>query len=103
MNRPTPDFYPLPPPNPFPIAPPRAARRYLGGPPRHQPKGSKPFRRIPFGRWRGRSEEHTSELQSRPHLVCRLLLEKKNESCLAKSTMKLRLWSLQAASLSVPT
>src|SRR3989442_8591158 len=28
-----------------------------------------------------RSEEHTSELQSRPHLVCRLLLEKKtNES-----------------------
>src|SRR5436305_5301604 len=25
----------------------------------------------------GRSEEHTSELQSRPHLVCRLLLEKK--------------------------
>src|SRR5436305_3512347 len=24
-----------------------------------------------------RSEEHTSELQSRPHLVCRLLLEKK--------------------------
>src|SRR3989442_8417676 len=27
-----------------------------------------------------RSEEHTSELQSRPHLVCRLLLEKKNNS-----------------------
>src|SRR5690554_7539470 len=27
-----------------------------------------------------RSEEHTSELQSRPHLVCRLLLEKKNEA-----------------------
>src|SRR5690554_3097374 len=26
---------------------------------------------------KGRSEEHTSELQSRPHLVCRLLLEKK--------------------------
>src|SRR5690554_7345259 len=26
----------------------------------------------------GRSEEHTSELQSRPQLVCRLLLEKKN-------------------------
>src|SRR5690554_7187890 len=25
-----------------------------------------------------RSEEHTSELQSRPHLVCRILLEKKN-------------------------
>src|SRR2546422_3515414 len=29
-----------------------------------------------------RSEEHTSELQSRLHLVCRLLLEKKNEAML---------------------
>src|SRR5687768_17679546 len=28
---------------------------------------------------RSRSEEHTSELQSRLHLVCRLLLEKKND------------------------
>src|SRR2546429_5780080 len=28
---------------------------------------------------RDRSEEHTSELQSRLHLVCRLLLEKKNK------------------------
>src|SRR3712207_8625467 len=28
----------------------------------------------------GRSEEHTSELQSRQYLVCRLLLEKKNYS-----------------------
>src|SRR5690554_7355498 len=28
-----------------------------------------------------RSEEHTSELQSRPHLVCRLLLEKKKREC----------------------
>src|SRR2546429_6001768 len=28
--------------------------------------------------WSCRSEEHTSELQSRLHLVCRLLLEKKN-------------------------
>src|SRR3712207_7892019 len=27
-----------------------------------------------------RSEEHTSELQSRQYLVCRLLLEKKNET-----------------------
>src|SRR3712207_7028068 len=27
--------------------------------------------------WLGRSEEHTSELQSRQYLVCRLLLEKK--------------------------
>src|SRR3989442_9634962 len=38
-----------------------------------------PRRRQPPGRVaaRLRSEEHTSELQSRPHLVCRLLLEKK--------------------------
>src|SRR3712207_8948998 len=28
-----------------------------------------------------RSEEHTSELQSRQYLVCRLLLEKKKTSC----------------------
>src|SRR5690625_5756806 len=32
-----------------------------------------------------RSEEHTSELQSRGHLVCRLLLEKKNENTENKS------------------
>src|SRR5690554_7146235 len=31
-----------------------------------------------------RSEEHTSELQSRPHLVCRLLLEKKNTILLSR-------------------
>src|SRR2546422_7162921 len=31
------------------------------------------------GRFRHRSEEHTSELQSRLHLVCRLLLEKKKQ------------------------
>src|SRR5690554_87608 len=29
---------------------------------------------------KNRSEEHTSELQSRPHLVCRLLLEKKKKN-----------------------
>src|SRR3989442_9550615 len=34
---------------------------------------------------RYRSEEHTSELQSRPHLVCRLLLEKKNKKVLSVS------------------
>src|SRR3989442_6098564 len=28
----------------------------------------------------GRSEEHTSELQSRPHVVCRLLLAKKKDN-----------------------
>src|SRR5687768_18031344 len=34
----------------------------------------------------GRSEEHTSELQSRLHLVCRLLLEKKKESAFGPRT-----------------
>src|SRR5690554_7008427 len=34
----------------------------------------------------GRSEEHTSELQSRPHLVCRLLLEKKKKISASTST-----------------
>src|SRR2546422_2272094 len=42
------------------------------GPPRPDPG---PASRRGSGR---RSEEHTSELQSRLHLVCRLLLEKKN-------------------------
>src|SRR5690554_7316167 len=35
-----------------------------------------------------RSEEHTSELQSRPHLVCRLLLEKKNKKKKRKKIKK---------------
>src|SRR2546429_5206857 len=38
-----------------------------------------------------RSEEHTSELQSRLHLVCRLLLEKKKQILLPSSTRDLRL------------
>src|SRR3989442_8419664 len=33
-----------------------------------------------------RSEEHTSELQSRPHLVCRLLLEKKKNMTEAQAS-----------------
>src|SRR3712207_8121074 len=51
------------------------------------PVGGAPARRadvyahaVPYGkgrRARGRSEEHTSELQSRQYLVCRFLLEKK--------------------------
>src|SRR5258708_24745639 len=56
------------------------AERGLGGAragaarPRHARHRS--FRRVPARR-SGRSEEHTSELQSPDHLVCRLLLEKK--------------------------
>src|SRR5256885_9077599 len=34
---------------------------------------------VPFDSVEGRSEEHTSELQSPCNLVCRLLLEKKNK------------------------
>src|SRR3989449_6191995 len=46
---------------------PRGARR---------PRSSRPRRTRPAC---SRSEEHTSELQSRLHLVCRLLLEKKKK------------------------
>src|SRR3712207_9015991 len=56
-----------------------------GRPPPHIP-----LRRIPWrprshcgapGGCVARSEEHTSELQSRQYLVCRLLLEKKKKTC----------------------
>src|SRR5687768_17659894 len=40
----------------------------------HEKRKSRTVRRI------SRSEEHTSELQSRLHLVCRLLLEKKKKT-----------------------
>src|SRR3712207_8298699 len=36
-----------------------------------------------------RSEEHTSELQSRQYLVCRLLLEKKKKNMFRHSTLQL--------------
>src|SRR3712207_7530035 len=38
-------------------------------------------RRVPIDK---RSEEHTSELQSRQYLVCRLLLEKKKKTTLSR-------------------
>src|SRR2546422_7484645 len=41
-----------------------------------------------------RSEEHTSELQSRLHLVCRLLLEKKKRQCAARGAARSRLRAL---------
>src|SRR2546422_1894183 len=44
----------------------------------HRPDGGGLHRPVP------RSEEHTSELQSRLHLVCRLLLEKKKKQEYAK-------------------
>src|SRR5690606_39724447 len=47
-----------------------------------------------------RSEEHTSELQSRENLVCRLLLEKKKErvgsDCVVSPNLRLRVWMSSA-------
>src|SRR2546422_8449409 len=51
-------------------------RRGAGG---AQPPGGRSRRRAARA---ARSEEHTSELQSRLHLVCRLLLEKKKKRVL---------------------
>src|SRR5262249_62040893 len=51
-----------------------SAPRSRRAPPRSG--GARPARRRRSA-WRGRSEEHTSELQSLTNLVCRLLLEKK--------------------------
>src|SRR6266496_4805891 len=53
----------------------RCARRFRGAV-RSRAPGRSPARGR---RWRWRSEEHTSELQSRRDLVCRLLLEKKKK------------------------
>src|SRR5689334_23635088 len=49
-----------------------AALHVVGGELDHGDRG--------LGRVAGRSEEHTSELQSQFHLVCRLLLEKKKKT-----------------------
>src|SRR5256884_4582696 len=54
---------------------PISRRRRAGSWPRQKPRTSN--REIIFTSCPRRSEEHTSELQSRLHLVCRLLLEKK--------------------------
>src|SRR3712207_7244825 len=52
--------------------------------PAHRPSHAP---RTRSSRSSGRSEEHTSELQSRQYLVCRLLLEKKKkESCVLLSS-----------------
>src|SRR3712207_8793265 len=43
-----------------------------------EPSGTPPGSPVQW--WPARSEEHTSELQSRQYLVCRLLLEKKKKN-----------------------
>src|SRR3712207_8980938 len=50
---------------------------------RDQPHGDR-IDELPLGQ--PRSEEHTSELQSRQYLVCRLLLEKKKINTILSST-----------------
>src|SRR5690554_7573625 len=57
-------------------------------PPRPPPRGNRLVSEI------CRSEEHTSELQSRPHLVCRLLLEKKKKILLYQYYMLTQLYHL---------
>src|SRR5438876_5878357 len=57
----------------------RPARRHPGA--RHSGLAGLPVRVFRGQLWPlGRSEEHTSELQSPVHLVCRLLLEKKKKN-----------------------
>src|SRR3712207_8175294 len=81
----TPEIYPLPPHAALPIgahrAAPHGADRHRGQAAQGQPRRRRWRRRRLRGGRRVplpglRSEEHTSELQSRQYLVCRLLLEK---------------------------
>src|SRR3712207_7931960 len=60
----------------------RPTRPRAADPRRASARSARATPRAP-GRRARRSEEHTSELQSRQSLVCRLLLEKKNEQYLA--------------------
>src|SRR5690606_41511548 len=59
-------------------APTRSSRRAWASTRCGRRSSSSTRSRVP-GSTRGRSEEHTSELQSRENLVCRLLLEKKKK------------------------
>src|SRR5437660_1898811 len=69
---------------------------------RHIPKPCR-VRQIEVGLvhlTRMRSEEHTSELQSRGHLVCRLLLEKKKKKEVQQSSLqKIRTREIQSSRL----
>src|SRR5436190_9070783 len=52
---------------------------------------------------RGRSEEHTSELQSHSDLVCRLLLEKKKQAASRAKTLSRRIHGLYTRCMQTPT
>src|SRR3712207_8448374 len=58
----------------------RAGAAARGGQPALPPVGGRRPRRLRLRPALRRSEEHTSELQSRQYLVCRLLLEKKKKN-----------------------
>src|SRR5687768_18181829 len=58
----------------------RPSRAVGGAAACRSPRGGEHGSRRDASRAASRSEEHTSELQSRLHLVCRLLLEKKKTS-----------------------
>src|SRR5690625_6462679 len=51
------------------------------------PALGRPIKQMKPARCSARSEEHTSELQSRGHLVCRLLLDKKKIQYISKNVM----------------
>src|SRR5205823_7289065 len=69
----------------------RLHRQWLPGLRRPRPRQAPlPRRRVLWLPQKTRSEEHTSELQSLAYLVCRLLLEKKNQSGQAPSRPALR-------------
>src|SRR5258708_21455058 len=67
---------------------------------RENSSGERPFadfkRIVRFSGYSPRSEEHTSELQSPDHLVCRLLLEKKKSLYVIQHSV-LQLWQNESA------
>src|SRR5256885_12551003 len=80
----------------FPYTPPfrssdgRVLRPRRPSPPARRVHAADDRHRLPrHALARGRSEEHTSELQSPCNLVCRLLLEKKKSTCDAWSSSEL--------------
>src|SRR5207244_8300927 len=95
---PTPAICTLPLHDALPIFPPGQVRNSADGgyagpapatsaqppPDSHWPAGAEPTK--PGLARHSRSEEHTSELQSPDHLVCRLLLEKKNANAVGHET-----------------
>src|SRR5256884_3381276 len=74
---------------------------------RERPKTASNMPEATTSFWLKRSEEHTSELQSRLHLVCRLLLEKKKNRISSRRSRALLLacepWHLSVSWLTLST